>query len=424
MPRMPVSEIAVWSAMLGGLLTLSAVALGDALASRSVGSVRNLLFVLIAGASCVVITGLPEVFFPDLPARLMIVLKASLGPLAGAMALYFLGNWLGGVREDVLVHNLTALGGTAILLVALALAAVSSQVDPLDFHALLALAATANLVPVVLGMIAVVRAAKLGDPLARWMGLGMVCLAAATVGLYAKGLGLPGLGLGVWLATAVLTLAYFLIASVLGLVRNRYNRRLARLSRLEAGAEPATGLPTGGTLLAEVEHVFWRTARRGGVCTVVCLHVSNLYELADAPGQGAEHQILTTLAARVRRAAGFRCVVGLYHPRCFVVVLAADQLNQATLEALTRLRSTVAMPMSVMDVRQTFQPFTPELGMGVITLDPEGATPMDVINQAERRALAEVGEASDSRPLSQHDIDTAPGELMSSPPPGINRKSS
>jgi len=121
--------------MLGGLLTLSIVALGDALASRSVGSVRNLLFVLIAGASCVVITGLPEVFFPGLPERLMMVLKASLGPLAGAMALYFLGNWLGGVREDVLVHNLTALGGTVVLLVALALAAVSSQVDPMHFRA-------------------------------------------------------------------------------------------------------------------------------------------------------------------------------------------------------------------------------------------------------------------------------------------------
>jgi GGDEF domain-containing protein len=244
------------------------------------------------------------------------------------------------------------------------------------------------------------------------MGLGMVCLAAATVGLYAKGLGLPGLGLGVWLATAVLTLAYFLIASVLGLVRNRYNRELARLSRLEGGAEPATGLPTGAALLAEVEHMFWRTARRGGVCTVVCLHVSNLYELTDAPGQGAEHQILSTVAARVRRAAGFRCVVGLYHPRCFVVVLAADKLTQATLQALTRLRSTVAMPMSVMDTRQAYKTFKPELGMGVVTLEPEGSTPMEVINQAERRALAEVGEAIESRPVSQHDIDTTPGELM------------
>ncbi|KRC01025.1 hypothetical protein ASE11_05130 [Hydrogenophaga sp. Root209] len=402
----------MWSAMLGGLLTLSAVALGDALSSRSTGSVRNLLFVLIAGASCVVMTGLPEVFFPELPERLMMMLKASLGPLASAMALYFLGNWLGGVREDALVHNLTALGGTAVLLVALALTAVSSQVDPMDFPALLMLAATVNLVPVLLGLLAVIRAAKLGDPLARWMGVGMVCLAAATVGLYARGLSVPGLGLGTWLATAVFTLAYFLIASALGLLRNRYNRELARLSRLNEGAEPATGLPTGAALLTEVEHVFWRTARRGGLCTVVCLHVSNLYELTGAPGQGTEHQILATLAARVRRAAGFRCVVGLYHPRCFVVVLASDKLNKATFETLTRLSSTVALPLSVMDAKHMYQPFTPQLGMGVITLEPDGSSPMEVINQAERRALAQVGEARDSRPISQHDIDTAPGELV------------
>ena len=393
-------------------MTLSAVALGDVLASRSVGSVRNLLFVLVAGASCVVITGLPEVFFADLPARLLMVLKASLGPLAGAMALYFLGNWLGGVREDVLVHNLTSLGGVAVLMAALALGAVALQVDPLNFQALLKLAATVNLVPVLLGLVAVVRAAKLGDPLASRMVAAMVCLAAATVGLYAKGLGVPGLGLGVWLATAVLTLAYFLMASVLGLVRNRDNRKLARLSRLEGGVEPATGLPTGAALLAEVEHVFWRTARRGGVCTVVCLHVSNLYELADTPEQGTEHQILTTLSARVRRAAGFRCVVGLYHARCFVVVLATDKLDPATQQTLTRLRSTVALPMSVVGARQTYQPFKPELGMGVVTLEPEASTPMGAINQAERRALAEVGEAIDSRFASQHDIDTAPGALL------------
>ena len=42
--------------MLGGLLTLAVLALGDALASRSRGSVRNLLFVVITGASCVVMT--------------------------------------------------------------------------------------------------------------------------------------------------------------------------------------------------------------------------------------------------------------------------------------------------------------------------------------------------------------------------------
>jgi len=408
MRRMPVSEIAVWSAMLGGLLTLLAVALGDAVTSRSMASIRNALFLLVAGGSCVVVTGLPEVLFPALPERLMWVLKAGLGPMAGAMGLYYLGNWLGGVREDSLVHRLTVMGGTVLLLAALALAAAASQVAPANFRDLLMLAAAVNMVPVLLAMLAVRRATQLGDPLARWMTVGIVCLAATTAGIYARGLDLPGLGLGTWLATAVLTVSYFLIASVLGLLRNRHNRKLARLSRLDQGTEPATGLPTGAALLSEVEHVFWRSARRGGVCTVVCLHVSNLYELTDAHGRGTEHQILTTLAARVRRAAGFRCVVGLYHPRCFVVVMASDKLTEATLQVVTRLRSTVPMPLSVLDEQQAYHPFTPQVGVGVVTLEPDSVTPMEVINQAERRALASVGE---QQPMSEHDIETTPAAL-------------
>ena len=405
---MSVNEIAVWSAMLGGLLTLCAVALGDTVASRSLASVRNLLFLLTAGTSCVVMTGLPEVFFPELPERVTMVLKAGLGPMAGAMGLYYLGNWLGGVREDALVHRLTALGGTVLLLIALALAATATRVDTEHFRALLMLAAAVNMAPVLLALLAVRRASQLGDPLARWMAVGIACLAATTAGLYARGLSLPGLDLGTWTATAVFTVAYFLIASVLGLLRNRHNRRLARLSRLSQGTEPATGLPTGVALLTEVEHVFWRTARRGGVCTVVCLHVSNLYEMVEGAGQGTEHQILTTVAARVRRAAGFRCVVGLYHPRCFVVVITSDKLTEATLEVVTRLRSTVPLPMAVMDAQQTYQPFTPQVGMGVVTLEPDSATPMEVINQAERRALASVGE---QHPVSEHDIVTTPAAL-------------
>ena len=122
-------------------MTLAAVAVGDALTSRSIASVRNVLFLLIAGTSCVVMTGLPEVFFPALPDRLMMVLKAGLGPLAGAMGLYYLSNWLGGVREDSLVHRFTVMGGAVLLLAALALAAVATRVAPANFRDLLALAA-------------------------------------------------------------------------------------------------------------------------------------------------------------------------------------------------------------------------------------------------------------------------------------------
>ncbi|WP_439520163.1 hypothetical protein [Hydrogenophaga sp.] len=405
---MSISEIAVWSAMLGGLLTLAALALADVLDSRTHGSVRNLLFVLFTGTSCVVITGLPEAFFPNLPERLMMVLKASLGPTAGAVALHFLGNWLGGVREDALMHRLTNWGAVVLLLASLALAVVAA-LAPLDhFRPLLLAAALVNLVPVLLAFFAVVRATKLGDPLARWMLLAIGCLGLMTTGLYMRGLEVQGLGLGAWIFTATVTLVYFLMASVLGLLRNRHNRELSRLSRLQQGADSATGLPTGSALLAQVEHAFWRTARRHGECTVICVYVSNLYELAETAGPGVEGQILITLAARIRRAAGFRCVVGLYHPRCFVVVTTADKHQTPMSEMLTHLRGAVSHPLTVIDEKKARQLFRPRLGLGVVTLDPEGVNPMDVLNDAERHALAKV--LMPSR-LMENDIETVPMQL-------------
>jgi GGDEF domain-containing protein len=407
MGAMEISEIAVWSAMLGGLLTITALALADALFSRNAGSVRNLLFVLITGSSCVVMTGLPEAFFPGLPERLLMLLKAGLGPLAGAIALVYLGIWLGGMREDVVVYRLTAWGGAVLFFATMGLVLVAAVVQPQDFRRLLLLTATVNMAAVVLAIIATARATLLGDPLARWMVLACVLLAAMVAGLYLRGLNVPGVGLGSWIVTATVTVAYYLLVSVLILVRNRQQRQLTRLARLQLGADPATGLPTGSTLLSEVEHAFWRTARMHGQCTVVCLHLRNLYELGQAAGRGVEHQIQVAMAARIRRAAGFRCIVGLYHPRCFVVVISADKRREYVNTTVTRLRQLVAQPLSVVGANQARHDFMPQLGVGVVTLDPSDAKPLEVINEAERQAL---GTSTSGRtrpaPLSQDHIPT------------------
>lgn len=44
----------------------------------------------------------------------------------------------------------------------------------------------------------------------------------------------------------------------------------------------------------------------------------------------------------------------------------------------------------------------------MVTLEPDSATPMEVINQAERRALGAVGE---QHRVSEHDIVTTPAAL-------------
>jgi GGDEF domain-containing protein len=396
------SEVAVWSAMCGGLLTLAAGSIYDALGNRSIASFRNLLGVAVTSSACVVLTGLPEALWPGAPARLLMVLKASLGPLSGAIALNYLGIWLGGMREDLIVHRITAWGSGALLFSFSAMAVWAIQTSSQDFPQLLLIAAGISAAVVLMAAIAAIRAAVLGDPLARWMVLACAFLAVMVCGLYLRGLNVEGFGLGTWILTAVSTVAYLLIVTVLVIVRTRHTRQLARLAGLEFGADPATGLPTGSVLLSKVEHAFWRTARFDGECTVVCLNLRNLYELGETAGHGVEHQILAAMAARIRRAAGFRCVVGLYHQRCFVVVISADKRRQFVSVTVGRLRSRISKPLSVVGRDDARHEFIPHLGIGVVTVDPADADPLEVIHDAERQALG----PESARPAPGNDLVT------------------
>lgn len=410
---MSVPEIAVWSAMLGGLLTLALVALADALFYRKSGSLRNLVFVLVAGASCVVMTGLPDVLWPGLlPEWMMQGIKGSLGPLAGALALYYLGIWLGGNREDPTVYHITSWGAIALFIAGVGLGLLAMLATPTEFRELLLATAIVNFAAAVLGLIAALRAAALGDPLARWMTLACVGLAATVVGLYLRGLNVPGFGLGTWIATALIAVLYFLSCTALIIVRNRQQRSLTRLAGLKAGADPATGLPTGSMLLTEVEHAFWRAARLHGHSTLVYLNVRNLYELGQSAGHGVEHQIQAALAARIRRTAGFRCVVGLYEPRSFVVVIFSDKHHDRVSETVNRLRLMVGRSLAVFARDQSRHEFLPQLSLGVVTLmHPGRAAPLDVIHEAERRAVIREEQ------VKEKERQGGPSQPPASPPP-------
>lgn len=403
------AEIAVWSAMVGGLLTLAGLSTLDLFFSFKKGALRNLIFLLVAGMACALISGLPEHFFPNLSGTALRMLKASLGPWASGMALYYLGLWLGSNPEDRITHRITKWGAASLALSGLGLGMIAAQTPAARFEEVLLASAIVNTSAAMLGLIAAVRAAALGDPLARWMVPTCLVLVLLVLGHYAHALAVP-LGLGAWIATAALTVAYFLACTVLVMVRNREQRRLTRLAQLDTGTDQATGLPTGSVLLSEVSHAFWRSGRLNGHSTVVCLHLSNLYELGQSAGHGVEHQILVSVAARIRRAAGFRCVVGLYHPRCFVVVIASSGRDAYIPTVLQRLRSLINRPLPVYGRDQTRHDFIPAVGFGVVSLpNPSAAVPLDVINEAERLAVGieESGYGLNTKPpFSQDEIDT------------------
>lgn len=385
---MSFTELVIWSGMAGGLMTLALLALLYALYSRNLGSLRYLLFVTVTGASSLVRTGLPETLFPELPLGLLWMAKICAGPLSAALTLHFLGLWLGGPQEDPLAWRLTGWGSRFFLLTALVLGVLVLQAgSDAELRSLLQVTAWLTVLAVMLGLGIALRAAALGDPLAPWVVLAGVCLAIEIFGLGVYSLQVPGYGLGTWALTAVCTVLYFLVGSVVVVKRIRQNRQLERLAALETRTDATTGLPVGSVLLGEVTHAFWRTARLGGICTVVCLHIRNLYEHGDGAQYGVEQQIQAAMAARIRRAAGFRCVVGLYQPGCFVVVISADKRRQYVHITVSRLRALVGQLLNVVGRDGVVREFQPRLGVGVVTVDPATASPMEALHDAERQAL-------------------------------------
>jgi diguanylate cyclase (GGDEF)-like protein len=388
---MDTSELVVWSAMMGGLATLAAFALADALIRRRIASWRAFVFVALTGTVCLLLTGLNRVLLPELPLHLLHVLQNSLGLLAGALALSYLGLWMGRAAEDTVVRLSVQLGTLVLLVAAGVMAVLTLRAEPEDWHRLMAITATINALAILPPTIAALRAVAMGDRLA-WGIVGATgMLAFMVAGLYARALHVPDLGLTVWIVTALSTVAFFMLGTYLGLRRDRANRQLERLANLAQGADPATGLPQRSMLLSKVDDAIWRSARMSQECTVICLHLQNLYELAEIAGHHADQQILSAMSARIRRAVGFRHVVGLYHPRCFVVVISTYAQTRLVEKTMQRLHYLMGKPLQVRGLDDALHTFVPRFGFGMVAVTPDNADPAKLIDQAERLSLEPRG---------------------------------
>jgi diguanylate cyclase (GGDEF)-like protein len=335
----------------------------------------------------------------------VLILKASLGPLSGAMVLIYLGQWLGSAADDRLVFHTISSGSKALVICAVLLTAISALFAETYESEILLFAAVLSALAVLMATVTSLRAAQLGDRLARDMTTGCLFLAISTAGLYAHQLMPDNNSFVLWVVSAFSTVMFFLTMVNLGIRRNRQIRRLERLSGLSQGLDPATGLPRGSVLLSKVDDAFWRSARLKTNCTVICLHLRNLYELSDDAGHMVDQQILSAMSARMRRAVGFRCVIGLYHPRCFVVVMSAVKQPQLVGKMTERLRALMCKPLDVIGQNDTIHSFVPRFSVGSVTVTAANAIPTQVIDEAEQIALSSEREAlpekeTEASPLS------------------------
>ena len=386
--------------MLGGLATLGTFTLADALIRRSMAAWRAFIFVLLTGITCMMLTGLSHSLLGDVSPLLVHTLQNSLGLLCAALSLNYLGLWLGVAIEDRVVGLTINLGATALLLAAAVMAVLTLASAPQDWRDLLLLTALINGGAILLPTVAAIRAVTLGDRLAKGILVDNVFLACMAAGLYARSLDIE-LSIAACVLTAVSTVGSIMLGTSLGLRRDRINRHLKRMAGIAQGDDPATGLPQASILLTKVDDAFWRSARKNLECTVICVHVNNLYELAESAGHNADKQILSALSARMRRAVGFRNVVGLYQPRCFVVVISTDSKTRLVENALQRLHYLMAKPLRVIGSDFASHVFIPRFGIGSVSVTPGNADAARTIDQAERLALAQTQDPAQPESLAE-----------------------
>lgn len=387
-PAMQAAELVIWSTMMGGLITLIVFILMDALTRRRAASWQTLVFATLTGVECILLTGLVDALVPTPQPVLLPMLKNSLGLLSGALTLRYLGHWMVAATADKPIRWIVRWGPRGMALAAAVMALLTAFSPPEAWPLLLIYSAALTAATLTLPAVASARSIVLGDQLA-WGMLGATALLAVVIfGLHAHATGLMDLGVWGWSLTAIATVAYLTTGAYMALRRDRAQHRLQKLALYAHDSDPSTGLPSGPALMMKVEDAFWRSARKNQDCAVVCIRLLNLYELAQLTGHHGDMQILSAMAARIRRAIGFRHVTGLYHASCFAVVISATD-DVLTQRAVMRLRHQMSKPLKVRCADSEILSFQPKVGIGLVRVTEENSDPLKAIVQAERLSMAD-----------------------------------
>ena len=385
------TELSIWSALLGALLTFFGAALADALRNPTLAAWRALGFIVLTGSSSMIMSGWLEHMAQIQDPAWLLPAKVALGPLSGALALLYLGIWFGKLAQDAWLDHLIHWGSFAQCFAG-ALLLGSALIWPGHGYTLLCITFAVNILSVIMAISAAARGVALGDRLASAMVVACICLAMMVIGLYAKGLGLASSNL-LWALTAISTATYFLITTVLTLQRNRQTRLISKMAGGMAQTDEITGLPVGGMLLSRIDDAMWRSVRIERECAVLAIWIDNLYMFNEEIDRSIEHEIRHVLAARIRRAIGFRHILGLQQSRCFVVGISALSTRQRVLDNAMTLVLNLQRPMQVGVMLGHSQMYEPQISIGIVFVGLGHMTdPLNAMDQAQllsKRALRE-----------------------------------
>lgn len=400
---MQTGEVIIWAAFGGSVLTLALSAFVRVVASRSKSALQVTVFLLASGGYVLLMGGVLEALWPGLPPTFLMAAKIGLGPLAGALSLYLLGNWLGVKRRDRMVRLVVSAGTVGLALAGLALLLAPFALPQADVALLFKLSGAADFTGVVLATLAATRAAMLGDRLSWFMVAACSLMAVAVAGLRTHSINREGLPLSTQIFTATFAMLFLMAVTWLVNLRAASHRRLREDLLPGDGRDPLTKLPQGMGLLELVDDALRRSVRLKRECAVIAVSIPNLYELNAEAGYDIDHDVAIALSARIRSIVGLHNMVGIYHPMCFVVAVPAVQFPR-TLRALgLRLAAELRQPFDVAVSTGPALAFRADVGVGVVRIASEMSDASLTLEDAEtlsglarrfssRAAIREVSE--------------------------------
>lgn len=408
----------VWSMALGAIAAVAVARLGDLVARPSMSQLRAVSYHLSVFLLVLVLSGVLHRTSLAGGGRLE-VLQVLAGPLCVGLSNFWIHGWLGAAHRDRFMAAALRLSAFALPLLGVASLGLREEYR-LPTAAAVALAGSG------LTCWLTFRAWYTGDRLALLMAAGCLLTLPAIAGLYAIAMHVGRWGLA---AQAAVALCAALSNGLTGAVlwqRERHQWRTRETGRVLA-VDPVTKLHSSAALvhrLVASQKRRRRTRRDGAVVAVTVFDTARIETLF---GKAALNEVWMTLGARIQRHVGVVNPVGRYWDCCFVALVetipAAPWLRGLGLKLAASLRR----PIEVTGRDGEPVRVRPEVGIGIVHLRPRHAEIEDVLDDAQRLAVAARGMRSraaiadpvtgeplplEEAPLGQRPPRTPPGLAM------------
>lgn len=389
------AEIAIWSASIGVFAVCFVSAWVNAAVTRSIAGVQAALFILMAWwfvASC---SGWLEVFTPFLSSKVHQTSVLLSGPIAGAVAMYGLSQFIRAHHRDAII-----LRGMQLVCAVSALSALAvlwpSYTQALESVAIIMLFCS------VAAFWLVLRAALLGDRFAWPMVAACFALLLMVMGLYATALGGIDNQLALQALSSVAAAAYLVGCTIAVWRRNDEYLRMRRALSMHREKDLLTQLWTGAGLVRRVDQTIARAQRNRKETAIICVEIFNANQLRQELGVNALEQVIFTIAARLRRSVGSSTEVGRYDDNSFVVIVEGVKQPSVLRPLGLRVAAAVRRPVLLHPYSTSPRDFRCDVGVGVARLPAtrEARPP-------SRHASADTTYYTDSMGLAQESMHEA-----------------